>query len=593
MSGTRDHLLRYFAKKWARYAAGLLLVLAASYFAASVPRLLGAAIDRLREGAPEADILAAAGRIAAAAFLAFALRFVWRYLVFGFTRGAETYVRARLFWHLESLSSDFYVRHSTGDIITRAISDLLAIRRMFGFGFVAVVDAAAIFAVVGASMFANAGAAMSLAALLPVPFLAFFIARIRRALRERQYEIREAASALAAKAQENLTGIRVIKTYAQEDSETENFAALSRARWDKEMRMARLSASISPLVQLAFAAVFAAFIYFGGRMVASGAMSVGDFAAFNGYILLISNPVANIGRVAEIWQTGLSSIDRLDGIFKTAPSVTDDFAEEGAEVTEGRIRLDGLRFAYPRARLDTKEDFGAPPAVLDGLSFELAPGEVLAVTGPVGCGKTTLASVLLRLWNVPQGMVYIDGNDINSLPVRKLRAAIGYVPQDGFLFSESIMDNIRFHDDAVTEEGAREAARAVALHDTIMSFPDGYATVVGERGVTLSGGQKQRVSIARALARRPKILVLDDCLSAVDAQTEAEIIAGLRVCMRGATGIVITHRAAACRLADRILVMGGDGRAAEIGTYAELVARRGEFFRIASMQAGEGGGLAP
>ena len=587
MKTTKDFLLYYFSKKWLRYVIGLVLVFAATYFTASIPRLLGVAIDHLRYLSPTYTILRAAGNIAIAAFLAFVLRVLWRFLVFGFTRGAETYVRARMFEHLEKLSSDFYVKFNTGDIITRSISDLLAIRRMFGFGFVAVVDAATIFVVAGASMFASAGVLLSLVALVPVPFLIIFISGIRKSLRARQYEIREATSDLASKVQENITGIRVIKTYAQEESETNNFVSLSRVRWDKEMRMVRLSSLIAPIIQVGFALVFAVFIVFGSRMVADGSMSIGEFTAFNGYILLISMPVSNIGRVVEIWQTGLSSLERIDEIFKSTPSVTDDFAEEGTVVSGGRIEFTNLSFAYPMP-MTSKSDFDEKaPLVLDGISFTVRSGETLAVTGPVGCGKTTLASILLRQWKIPQGMITVDFNDINSIRVNKLREAIGYVPQDNFLFSESIMDNIRFYDDSITDDDVYAAAKAVSIHDNIMEFPEKYNTIVGERGMTLSGGQKQRISIARALVRKPKILLLDDCLSAVDAETEHAIIMGLREYMRGTTGIIITHRVAAAALADRILVMNENGKVAEIGTYDELMSAQGEFYKLVGLQGGE------
>jgi len=572
---TKDYILHYLSGKWFRYVCGLLLVFAAAYFTASIPGLLGVAIDRLDEARPADEIVSAAWRIVFAAFLAFVLRFLWRFLIFGFTRGAETYVRKRVFMHLELLAADFYIKFNTGDIITRSISDVQAIRRMFGFGFVAVLDALTIFIIAGFNMVTTAGLGMSALVLLPAPFLMAFVWRIRKTLRARQYEIREASSELASKVQENITGIRVIKAYAQEGGETASFEGLSRNRWAKEMRMVRLSASIGPIIQIAFALVFAIFIVFGSQMVANGTLSVGQFTAFNGYIILMAMPVANVGRVMEVWQTGFSSIERLDEMFKFKPAVNDDFAEEGTIITEGRMDFTGLNFSYPECQ-----------PVLCDLSFSIKSGETLAIMGVVGSGKTTLASIVLRQWKIKQGMIAVDGNDINSIPVKTLRAAIGYVPQDSFLFSETIMDNIRFYDDSITDEDVFAAAKAVSIHDNIVAFPEGYNTIVGERGVTLSGGQKQRISIARALVRRPKILLLDDCLSAVDAETEHAIISGLRQYMDGVTGIVITHRVAAAALADKIMILAADGTLAEIGTYDELVAQEGEFCKLVRMQEG-------
>ena len=580
----KNLLLTYFKKNWLRYVVGLFMVFISTYYTASIPRLIGEAINVLDQGQAGDEITRAAINIGFAAFMAFAIRFAWRYLVLGFTRGAETYVRVKLFEHLETLAADFYIRFNTGDIITRAIADVTAIRRMFGFGFVIALDTVAIFALTAINMHMAAGLGMTAFAMLPVPLLIFFISKIRSHLRKRQYEIREASSNLASKIQENLTGIRVIKTYAQENLESENVAGLSRIRWNAEMKQVKLAATITPLIQIAFAVVFSVFIIVGSGMVGTGQMSLGDFIAFNGYILLIIGPVTNAGRIVEIWQTGMSSIQRLDELFKTKPTVTDRYANENIHVTQGKIEVKDLTYVYPA--LDNTAGY-RPVNVLNNVSFTINPGETIAITGPVGSGKTTLANILLRQWPISQGLISIDGNDINQIPIKHLRSAIGYVPQDNFLFSDSILNNIRFYYDGVTDEDIFTAARAVSIHENIEGFPEKYETIVGERGMTLSGGQKQRVSIARALVRKPKILLLDDCLSAVDAETEHAIIAGLRDYITGITGIIITHRAAAAQLADKILVLNENGSVAELGTYQELMDSKGAFYDLVMLQTGE------
>ena len=573
---TKDHLLAYFKRNWYRYIIGVMLVFVSTYFTVLIPRLIGQAIDLLDTGSALNEVTRVTMQIAGAAGATFVLRFIWRFLILGFCRGAETYLRQKLFAHLETLSADFYIKYNTGDIITRAISDVSGIRRMFGFGFISLIDALVIFSLASYNMVDSSGWAMSAIALAPIPILIYVVARMRRSLRQRMREIREATSNLASKVQENLTGIRVVKAFAQEDSECGEFDLLSRKRWKTEMSFVKLAGAIGPVIQATFAAVFMLFIIFGSRMVSGGDMSLGQFTAFNGYILLMVNPVANIGRVIELWQTGLASIARLDELFGCVPSVNDELADVDAAVTDGLIELKNLTFAYPGG-----------PDVLKDVSITINPGETVAVTGPTGCGKTTLAALLARQWKIKQGMMFVDGCDINNIPVKTLRGAMGYVPQDNFLFSASIMDNILFYEENAGEEDVYAAAKAVSIHDNVMEFAAGYSTMVGERGMTLSGGQKQRVSIARALVRRPKILLLDDCLSAVDAETEHAIIEGLTDYLASVTAIIITHRVSAAALADRILVLSEDGRVAELGTYDQLMEKQGAFYSLVMQQTGK------
>jgi ATP-binding cassette subfamily B protein len=625
---TKSILFGYFRKNWGRYASGIALVFASTWSTMRVPDVLGRAIDLLRappaEGAPARAALAlpaGAGRqvalLAAFAALAFVTKFLWRYLVLGFCRGAETFLRQRLFAHLEAQPAAFYMKYNTGDIITRAISDTNALRRMIGFSLVTLVDAVTIFGLAAATLLGASDAAMAAMAILPVPLLVFAITRIRRGLRERQRAIRVAASNLAAKAQEDLAGIRVVKAFAREGPEAAAFARLSRARWRAEMRMARLSNVIDPMARVVFGGVFAAYIVVGSRLVARGAVTLGEFTAFNGTILLMINPVAAVGRAIEHWQNGVASVARLDELFHERPGVGGELTPGGAgigdppppegagvgagvggsvgggvgaggarggahgrpgwRVTEGALELRGLTFSYP----------GGPP-VLRGVSLKVRPGESVAITGPTGCGKSTLASLIARRWPVPDGMIFVDRRDVNQVPVHALREALGYVPQDVFLFSASVMDNIRFYSERVTEAEALRAAEAVRLDEDVARLAGGYGAVVGERGLSLSGGQMQRVSIARALATRPRILLLDDCLSAVDARTERAILAGLGEYLEGAATILITHRVAACALADRVLVLGAGGAPAEEGTYAQLAAAGGAFAALVRMQAGQG-----
>lgn len=570
----KDIILDYFKKHWLRYAFGVVFVILATIFNAILPQLLGKTIDLVKaardpaQSATLRDVRNICLLMCACAVAAFLTRNIWRYLIMGFTRSIELHLRHALFSHLQVLSPEFYVKNNTGDIITRAIIDSQAIRMMFGMGLIGIVDVLTINVVTLGYMVSTTSLKLTAIAVIPLPFLLFALVKLRTAMRRRFMIVQHSVSDIAAKVQENLTGIRVIKAFAQEDSENKQFEALSRKKWKAEMDMVRVWSFINPLSALVFGSIFAVFLYFGGKMVIAGTLTLGEFVAFNTYIALLMDPISRISRIIQIWQRGLVSMQRLDMIFSAKPAI-DDAQADPAITTLAPLSIDitNLSYRYPGTEKD----------VLKNISFHLETGGTLAIMGATGSGKSTLMSLLMRMWNPPADAISVSGHPIETVPLSVLRGSIAYVPQESFLFSDSILNNIIFYDERITEDDAKAAAKAAAIHDNICEFPDQYATTVGERGMTLSGGQKQRVSIARALARKPELLLLDDCLSAVDAETERTILANLRDYLKGCTTIIVTHRIAVAGIADRVLLLNEDGSMAAIGTHSELSANCPEY----------------
>ena len=576
--GCKQKLFSYFAKYWPRYTIGIVFVIATTVLNSTIPDLLGKAIDVAESDNGElSEMLHYVWLMAGCAIVAFACRLTWRQLIMGFTRTVEMNIRNDLFEHLQKLPPEYYVKNNTGDLITKCIQDTTTIRQMLGMGLVGLIDVLTTNVVTILYMVKTTDVRLTLLAVIPIPFLLFALVKLRSEMRRRFAIVRSRVSDIAGTVQENITGIRVIKAFAQEKSENEIFGDMSREKWKSEISLVRVFGLINPLTSLVFGAVFALFLYFGAKMVIAESLTIGAFVAFNTYIGYLMNPVARLSRIIQVWQRGLVSMQRMDTILTAEPTINDDNADMTVtELPVIDINVNDLTFRYP----DTDVD------VLKNVSFRLPAGGVLAVMGPTGCGKSTLLALLMRMWNSPEGSVYVSGHDVQKIPVNVLRSSVGYVPQDTFLFSDSIMDNIRFYDESVSEEDAVEAAKAAVIHNNIVEFEKGYDTVVGERGMTLSGGQKQRVSIARALARRPKLLLLDDCLSAVDAETEHEIINNLRGRLKDSTAIIVTHRINAASLADKILLMNEEGGIAAFGTHEELVASSPEYNRLLDITEG-------
>ena len=498
-------------------------------------------------------------------------------------RGIDRDLRFVMFRHLQSLAPDYYIKNNTGDLITKSIVDIQAVRAFFGNHIVTLIDLIATIFMALYSMQATAGWKMTLICAAPSPILLFLLFFLRKYMRIRFRRVQQAASDIGARVQENVTGIRVLKSFAQERAENERFAALSRKKWKAEISAAWLTSTMAPSIRRVYAVAFCLYLILGGSQVIAGKLSIGEYTAFNGYLMLILMPMSRCGSIVQAWQRCRVSMLRLDEIFHTVPSVDDSRAEKDLTLPEKlHLSVRDLSYRYP----DTDHD------VLRNISFEIQPGELISVMGPTGCGKTTLANLIERLWESEEGHIFLNGEEIHRIPLGELRTSIAYVPQDTLLFSDTIAQNISFRDASVSRERVEAAAKLAAVHESISDFPEGYETVVGERGVTLSGGQKQRIAIARAAVTNPSLLIMDDSLSAVDTVTEAEILRNLKVRSAGCSVMLITHRISAAMLSDKVLFLTEDGTVEAFGHHDELLSSSPAYrhlFENASGITAEGG----
>lgn len=565
----RDHL-------WS-YVAGILILLFSSFSAMLIPKILGVITDGLdKRNMAKEQIYQYVLLMQGAIILVFILKYIWRYLLIGNCRTVECYLRDNLFKHLQTLSVDFYSHHKTGDLVAYAINDIQAVRFMFGGGFVQALDGITISIVSIVFMANTINPILTVMALAPVPIAAVIMIRIGKLIRERFKKVQEAFADISDKVQENLSGIRVIKAFAQEKEEVLNFTKFSQARVDTQMKLTQASAIMGPSAQICFGFSFLFFIVYGSRLVMDGTISLGDYVAFNTYMITVMGPVMNISKIIETWQRGIASYRRLNEIFCVPPAL--EKAVSFADICEikGRIEIRNLSFTYPEANIRALRD----------INIKLEQGKTLGILGKTGSGKTTLINLLLRLFDIKDGHIFIDGIDINKIPVDVLRECIGYVPQDNFLFSTTIKNNIEFFKPVHSNDEIEEVSKLSAIYDNIMELQNGFDTVIGERGTTLSGGQKQRVSIARALIKDPSILILDDSLSAVDSKTEETILGNIRDVLKSRTGIIISHRISTVMHADEIIYLE-NGRIVERGTHAQLMEIKGNYFKLYKTQTNQ------
>jgi len=559
-------------RKW-YYLAGIVLLVVTTVIASYIPLLLGIITDELK-GAEmhDGNIYFYVILMAVITIAVFALKYSWRYFLIGNCRYVECYLRERLFKHLQNLPAGFYDNHKTGDLVAYAINDIQAVRMIFGFGSIAILEGAIINGVSIYFMVTTIDPIFTLIAILPSTILIAVLIRLRAVIRERFGIVQKTFAEISEKVEENIMGIRVVKAYAQEEKEVSDFVNLSKKRVDTQMNLTRVSGILGPATQICFGISFMVFIAYGSELVVNGTISLGDYVAFNSYMMLIMGPITNIVRIIEVWQRGLASMRRLDEIFSAKSDIIDRNDKTDFSIS-GSIEIRNLTFKYP----------GSTKSVLKDINLTLPKGKTLGILGRSGSGKTTLVNLLLRLYPVDDEHIFIDGEDINYIPLGELREKIGCVPQEHFLFSTTILDNIGFFNSEYSRDEIEQASKLSAVYENIAAFPDGFDTVVGERGITLSGGQKQRISIARALVKRPAILILDDSLSAVDTKTEEEILGNMSKVLQGLTGIIISHRVSALRHADFIVYLD-KGKIVERGSHEELMNLKGRYFNLYRLQ---------
>jgi ATP-binding cassette subfamily B multidrug efflux pump len=556
------------------YLTGLALVVVSNFFATLGPRFIQHGIDALRTAGQFHAVQTAVLLLLAVALVGGVARYGMRELLNSGSRRVETDLRDQLYLHLQRMSAEFYDRYPTGDVMARTTNDLLAVRMVAGPALMYLVDTT-IRALLVAPAMHTISPRLTLFALLPLLGLPVAMASLGRIIHQRSQAIQAQFSVLTTHAHENLSGVRLVRSYRQERAEIEHFRELSKEYLDRNLGLARVQGAFFPLLTLLGGLSGFAVLYAGGRLVMAGTVSVGQFVAFGVYLGMLIWPMIALGWAVNLVQRGAASMGRINQLFREQPAITSP-ASAVSLPPAGRARsveFKAVWFSYPGAR--------ERGWVLQDISFRVEPGASLAIVGPTGAGKSTLADLIVRTYDPDRGAVLIDGVDIRQLSLKELRRAVGFVPQETFLFGETLRRNVLL---GAPDDGRLARVSEVAqLTEALPSLPEGYETLIGERGINLSGGQKQRAAIARALAQEPPIFVLDDALSAVDAHTEARILAGLRDALVGRSSIIVSHRLAAVRDADWILVLDG-GRIVEQGVHADLLSAGGRYWELLRRQ---------
>ena len=565
---------QYIWRYWRRYLFGGLCLIGTATLVMWIPWWIREAIRIIEHGGALSEVRYYVLLIIASAIAQGFVRTYSRALIFNAGRNVEYDLRNDLFAHLEKLPLSFYHSQRTGDLMSRVINDISAVRTMLGPGVLNFANAP-VYYVYAVALMLSMDVRMTLAALAPFPLLIYVARRFRGRIMKTSLEVQQQMSALSSHVQENLSGMHVVKAYAQEEFQTQHFIGLNKDYEVKSMEMAKMRGIVNPVMQGINGLTVLIVIWYGGVRVMRGDLLVADIVAFIAYLNVLAWPTAAFGWMLSLVERGRAAMRRLEEILEVKPEITDPPSPVAIDALKDGIEFRDVSFAYERQRNGN--------TALSAINFTLPVGRSVGLVGRVGSGKSTLAQLVPRLIDGSSGGIFLDGQDIRKVALRDLRRLIGYVPQEPFLFSTSLKANLALGKEQCSSDELARATAIARLDRDLEIFPLGLDTVVGERGVTLSGGQKQRATLARALVMDPPVLILDDCLSSVDAQTEAEILHGLRAILKEKTCLIISHRISAVREADEILVLD-EGAIIERGNHEELIRRGGVYAELWQQQ---------
>ena len=564
-------LLRYFRKyKWG-YILGIFFLLFIDVVQLYIPQILKYFANDYQRGVLTMKLATKYALLTIATGLMVAVaRYFWRNYIIGNSMRVDYDLRKDFFWKLTSLSQNFFNTHKTGDLMSLATNDINAVRMTLGQGIIMFIDSTFLLILNFVMMIATTNVLFASKVLFTIPLIILLVTRFGGVIHSRFKAVQAQYGKITTRAQENFSGIRIIKAFGQEEENKKLFIEENLKYYDKNIELAKMQSFFNPFIQVLSNLSYLFLLFFGAKEVMQGTMLLGDFIAFNAYLGLMMWPARALGMVIVFMQRGAASMDRLNNIFNTEPEIVDAKDAIDLKDTKGEVEFKNVSFKYA-------EDL---PYALKDISFKISPGKTLAILGRTGSGKSSIVNVMLRLYEVNQGQILIDGHDIKDIKLNSLRENISYVPQDDFLFSKTVKENIEFHyEHELDDETIEKYAKIAGVYDDIMDFKDGFDTILGERGVTLSGGQKQRVSIARALAKEKNILIMDDSLSAVDTETEEKILQNLNRDERGTSKIIISHRVSTIKDADEILFIE-DGAIVERGTHDELIKLNGRYNKL-------------